>query len=226
VSIRFLKVTAKLFDLGREGADSPLMGRKPTTCPKDFDQLIREARLFPPDATDATIDEFEKDFHDFAYDTLLHRPNADSEEHELAGLKNEIKTGHKFASEYIDLALEMTSFDNFLFRAFFRPIWNRTKELRSIAQLRERGFGRPIWIEHTSKYFLNQNATISEEPGSVYYSGLVERFIREKISVDRIRLCAVCKHVFWARNKRAETCGDACSDKLPRKKHGSIQKKG
>lgn len=46
------------------------------------------------------------------------------------------------------------------------------------------------------------------------------------VDLDRIRLCEICKHIFWAKKTNAVTCGEKkCSDELGNKKRKEARRK-
>lgn len=221
------------------------MGRKPTTCPDSLERPIRQSKAFPIDFSESDLRDFEMAFSNLVFSPggyhfrfreavrdsgpsgdlfLIKKPFVED-------LQSEIKTCRAIPKEFIDLAIELGippgkhSLNPILWR-----MWGRTKELRAIADLRKDRAG-PVFVEHTSVLMLNPNATLSELTGESQTSGIIHLIIREKISVDRIRRCANCNHVFWARNKRAETCSRECNGKQSNKRKkekndGNIQTKG
>ena len=55
--------------------------------------------------------------------------------------------------------------------------------------------------------------------------GVLTVLLEKKIPVNRIRLCGICKKIFWAKKFNAETCGSkSCADRLGNQRRSEKKK--
>lgn len=100
--------------------------------------------------------------------------------------------------------------------ANFQLIPRYRSDLLSLLRLYEVSSEMPIWglVDTRMSYRFNDDSTVA-----VKIPGIIELIIRERIPVNRIRKCLVCRCIYWAKKKNSETCGRTyCSNTLGNRK--------
>jgi predicted nucleic acid-binding Zn ribbon protein len=59
---------------------------------------------------------------------------------------------------------------------------------------------------------------VNKDGNAVFHSGLVQYFL-ERIDTDRIKTCAVCFNIFWAKPKNSKYCSEKCVNRKKAKRH-------
>lgn len=223
------------------------MGRKKTTCPAFLDGAIRTARLFPIDADDLDVFLFVEKLGDVLFqpwgpyeefDQLIRGEGSHTDLDEFVSSRLiEVfyrwtpKIKRAIGRDYWELALATgippgrRALDSVIGRK-----WSGTKELRSVADIPRTPF--PVFLAQTSVFIRSSRNTLEIfEQSGASGAGVIDKIVSNKTPLDRIRRCATCRHVFWAADFRALTCGKKCSDRLSNlrkkeKSHGHIQTKG
>lgn len=200
-------------------------------CPDDFKRIIELINSLPKDVY-LTYSELKKDF-DNEKTSLAERQKTDRQARfDLFSLpykyNEKIKQLFSESINYYVIGIFETDFDNLIFnQGTFAQLEPLEKLLELIAlknllsqiaklTLREFDVAHPdtrLTFQPLISFGLDENGCVKP-----FANPLLEIFQRYNLSLKRIRLCPICKDIFWAGRIDAPTCQKKrCSDNFNKK---------
>ncbi len=175
-------------------------------CPPELQELIELVNLLPSD-----LKQFENDLNKLSsqfYQEFQTTPELYSEvsknySQKLASWFNSLK-----ANGFVNQTMEIKRLiNNKITLLWFIEAYQTFKEFNNPTQ--DFNFDKNI-----SAFSFNEDSTIRLTSFLV-----VDILIRNKIQIERLRICPICKKVFWAKRVEAQTCRKKqCSNNFHQRK--------
>lgn len=149
------------------------------------------------------------------------RAGGDIDTEKLDALKENARRGwidKNIEPQWQELAWHITFSSHAQMEYQLKHLIGERRQVRTLI-LRDRSTGHdrpsiPIFLKGARAVVIQADGTVRE-----IGAGPVSIILRDRLSIDRLRICPVCDRVFWQLTARSETCGQtACSTALGNRK--------